>query len=108
MDLGIFGETLDEWHLHILLAAIVVGEEEEQGVFEASVLARDFHDSADAMLHAGDHRGLRRHRPRAPFAVVSNLIPSTAASAPDHAGEITMVDLERLVFLTRMKQDSVP
>jgi hypothetical protein len=39
---------------------------------------------------------------------VSNLIPSTAASAPDHAGEITMVDLERLVFLTRMKQDSVP
>jgi YVTN family beta-propeller protein len=46
-------------------------------------------------IPVGRQPGFVAVSPDESLAVVSNLIPATAATAPDHATEITLVDLER-------------
>jgi len=47
-----------------------------------------------ARIPVGTQPGFVAVTPDESLAIVSNLIPSTAATAPDHATEITLVDLE--------------
>jgi len=56
-----------------------------------------------AHIPVGTQPGFIAVTPDESLAIVSNLIPSTAATSPDHATGITLVDLEKLDVLTTVR-----
>ena len=56
-----------------------------------------------AQIPVGRQPGFVAVSPDESLAVVSNLIPATAATAPDHATEITLVDLQTLAVRSTVR-----